>query len=358
MSLIRLPGLVDPHVHFRDPGHTYKEDWSSGTSSALAGGYTCVLAMPNTSPPIIDSSSLNTILDNAQGNAHCDYGIHVAGTSKNTATVSALSNNSSGLKLYLNDTFGDLRLDGLHNINAHISKWPDSKPILCHAETYMTAAVLMLAVLRHRSVHICHVSRKEEIDLIRDVRDRGLSVTCEVTPHHLFMTSADVDSMRRDRYTVSPPLNDISDQDALWKAIADGVVDCIATDHAPHTLLEKDSCNSPPGFPGLETSLALMLGAVREGRISMERLTELMSTNPTRIFGLPPQPETWIEVDLNEKWEVRGSQFYSRCGWSPFEGWQLQGRVKKVVLRNKTVYDRRKVLTHIRCGRNVNFVNN
>ena len=107
MSLIRLPGLIDPHVHFRDPGQTYKEDWSSGTASALAGGYTCVLAMPNTSPPIVDSSSFEAIWDAAQGNAHCDYGIHVAGTRKNTSTVSELSDKASGLKLYLNDTFGD-----------------------------------------------------------------------------------------------------------------------------------------------------------------------------------------------------------------------------------------------------------
>ena len=153
---------------------------------------------------------------------------------------------------------------------------------------------------------------------------------------------------------VSPRLNTISDQNALWQAIADGVVDCIATDHAPHTLLEKDSRNSPPGFPGLETSLALMLGAVREGRLSMNRLIELMCTNPARIFGLASQQETWIEVDMHEKWEVKASQFYSRCGWSPFEGWQLQGRLKKVVLRNKTVYDRGEVLQHICSGKNVN----
>ena len=351
---MRLPGLIDPHVHLRDPGHTYKEDWYSGTASALAGGYTCVLAMPNPSPPITDSSSLENILEAAHGKVHCDYGIHVAGTSNNTSTVSALSDKASGLKLYLNDTFGDLRLDGLHIVNSHMSAWPDNRPVLCHAETYMAAAVLMLAVLHRRSVHICHVSRKEEIDLIRAAREQGLAVTCEVTPHHLFMTKSDIDSIEEGRYMVSPRLNTISDQNALWQAIADGVVDCIATDHAPHTLLEKDSRNSPPGFPGLETSLALMLGAVREGRLSMNRLIELMCTNPARIFGLASQQETWIEVDMHEKWEVKASQFYSRCGWSPFEGWQLQGRLKKVVLRNKTVYDRGEVLQHIRSGKNVN----
>ena len=354
MSLIRLPGLIDPHVHLRDPGHTYKEDWNSGTASALAGGYTCVLAMPNTSPPVTDSSSLEAILTAARGKVNCDYGVHIAGTSNNASVIPSLSKQVSGLKLYLNDTFGDLRIDGLEIINAHMSSWPNSRPLLCHAEQYMAAAVLMLAMLHRRSIHICHVSRKEEIDLIRAARERGLAVTCEVTPHHLFMTDADIDPNSKERYAVSPGLNTTSDQNALWEAIADGVVDCIATDHAPHTLQEKDSKNSPPGFPGLETGLALMLGAVREGRLSMNRLIELMHTNPARIFGLVPQPETWIEVDINERWEVNASQLYSRCCWSPFEGRQLQGRLKKVVLRNKTVYDNEEVLRHVRYGVNVN----
>ena len=177
----------------------------------------------------------------ARGKGNCDYGVHVAGTSNNASAISLLSKQVSGLKLYLNDTFGDLRIDGLHIVNAHMSAWPDNRPLLCHAETYMAAAVLMLAVLHRRSVHICHVSRKEEIDLIRAAREWGLAVTCEVTPHHLFMTDADIDGMREGRYMVSPRLNTTSDQNALWQAVADGVVDCIATDHAPHTLQEKDS---------------------------------------------------------------------------------------------------------------------
>ena len=351
---MRLPGLIDPHVHLRDPGHTYKEDWDSGTASAIAGGYTCVLAMPNTSPPVTDPDRFESIISAAREKARCDYGVYAGGSSTNTASVSKLSKKVSGLKLYLNDTFGDLRLDGLHSINAHMAVWPDNRPLLCHAEGYMAAVVLMLAMLHRRSVHICHVSRKEEIDLIRAARERGLPVTCEVTPHHLFMTDADIDPIVRGRYVVSPRLNTQSDQNALWQGIADGVVDCIATDHAPHTLQEKDSQNPPPGFPGLETGLALMLGAVRGGRLTMDLLVELMHINPARIFRLAPQPETWIEVDMNKKWEVNASGFHSRCGWSPFEGIKLHGCVNKVSLRSKVVYSNGEVLGCVGNGRYVN----
>ena len=344
MGTMRLPGLIDAHVHLREPGETHKEDWDSGTASALAGGYTCVLAMPNTAPPITDGATLEASLATARKKARCDFGIHLGATADNVTTAAGLAPRVAGLKLYLDQTFGPLRLQALPALQAHMAVWPRDRPLLCHAEGHMAAAAIMVAMLQERPVHICHVSRKAEIILIRVARERGVAVTCEVTPHHLFLTAADAPALGVGRCEVRPLLNSAADQAALWQALSDGVIDCIATDHAPHTLAEKDSEQPPPGFPGLETALALLLGAVRSGRLTRERLVEVMHTNPARVFGVAAQPETWVDVDADARWEVTGEQLHSRCGWTPFEGRQLQGRVRKVTLRGVPAFEDGKVL--------------
>jgi carbamoyl-phosphate synthase/aspartate carbamoyltransferase/dihydroorotase len=157
-----------------------------------------------------------------------------------------------------------------------------------------------------------------------------------VAPHHLFLTEADAPRIGSGRSEVRPCLASAEDKEALWKNL--DVIDCFATDHAPHTLQEKDSPQPPPGFPGLETALGLFLGAVNEGRLEKEALITRMHTNPKKIFGLPDQEETHIEIDLNEEWEVCGADLQSRCGWSPFEGMRLKGRVQTVVMRGQRVY--------------------
>lgn len=353
MALIRLPGLIDPHVHLREPGANHKEDWGTGTSAALAGGYTCVLAMPNTSPAITNSSTLDASLAAARKKAHCDYGVHLGASADNVATANCLASRVLGLKLYLNQTFGPLRLDGLQELQGHMAAWPRNRPLLCHAEGQSMAAALMVATLQDRPVHICHVSRGPQIALIRAARQRGLRVTCEVAPHHLFLTENDAASLGPGRSEVRPRLNTAADQVLLWRAITDGVIDCIASDHAPHTLDEKNSQDPPPGFPGLETTLALMLGAVREGRVTLDRLVAMMQTNPNRIFGIASQPETEVEVDPDASWEVSGRHLQSRCGWSPFEGWQLRGRVIRVTLRSNLAFEDGMVLAAPGSGKDV-----
>ncbi len=353
MALIRLPGLIDPHVHMREPGATHKEDWDSGTRAALAGGYTCVLAMPNTRPPVTDRESMNMALSAAQSKARCDYGIHLGAGNENVETAALLANQAAGLKMYLDQTYGPLQLDDLAALQGHMARWPQNRPLLCHAERYSTAAAILTAWLADRPVHICHVSIKSEVELIRQAQERGVAVTCEVAPHHLFLTKDDLPQLGSGRSEVRPQLATAADQDALWEGIRSGVVDCIATDHAPHTLEEKDSENPPPGFPGLETALPLMLGAVREGRLEMDHLVALMHGNPTRIFGLLPQPETWIEVDTEANWVVSAAEMQSRCGWSPFEGWKMIGRVRQVTLRGRLAYQDGEVLAAPGWGRNI-----
>jgi carbamoyl-phosphate synthase/aspartate carbamoyltransferase/dihydroorotase len=335
--LIQLPGLIDPHVHLREPGALHKEDFGSGTAAALAGGFTAVLVMPNTHPPLIDQASLEIAQSAAHMKAYCDYAIYLGAGVENMDTASGQAHQVCGLKMYLDQTYGPLRLDNLGALYHHVSKWPPTKPIAAHAEGTSLAAILLLAGLHSKPIHICHVSRKDEIILIREAKEKGYPVTCEVTPQHLFLCDQDIPHIGTGRSEVRPRLATKEDQDALWENLE--VIDCFATDHAPHTLEEKDSENPPPGFPGLETALGLFLTAVQENRLTLEDLIARMVTNPRRIFHLPVQYETEIQIDMGASWEVRADAFQSRCGWSPFEGTKLIGKVRKVILRGNVVFE-------------------
>jgi carbamoyl-phosphate synthase/aspartate carbamoyltransferase/dihydroorotase len=243
------------------------------------------------------------------------------------------------LKIYLNDTFGKLRVEDLPTLAACFKtwpRWPASGPIALHAERQSIAVAIGLAATYDRPIHIVHVSRREEIELIADAKWRGLPVTCEVAPHHLFLSAADAARLGP-LGDMRPVLGSADDVAALWAHLND-TIDCIATDHAPHTLAEKRSANPPPGVPGLETSLPLMLEAVADGRLGIERLVALMHDNPRRIFGLPEQPDTRVEVEMRP-WEIPVAGWQTKCGWTPFAGRQAGGRVRRVVLRGQVVYE-------------------
>ncbi len=347
--MLRLPGLIDPHVHTRDPGAPYKEDWDSVTAAALAGGFTAILAMPNTSPPITDAETLTLALQGARAKARCDYAQYLGATEDNAAAIADLADQAAGLKMYLNATYGPLRLADTSYWHAHFARWPRHAPLVVHAERHTLAAAILFAALYDRPVHIAHVSRREEILIIRAAKERGLPVTCEVAPHHLFLTAEDAPVIGLGRSEVRPVLNTPADQQALWDNLA--VIDCFATDHAPHTLAEKDGPNPPPGYPGLETALPLLLTAVREGRLTLDDVVARMVTNPRRIFGLPPQPETWIEVDPDAAWEIPLRGWYTRADWSPFAGRKVWGRVRRVVLRGREVFRDGEVLAPPGSGR-------
>lgn len=352
MTLIRLPGLIDPHVHLRDPGATHKEDWDSGTAAALAGGFTCVLDMPNNTPPVVDAESLAAKREAARQRARCDYGLHLGANENNSDSTAVLASQVVGLKMYLDQTFGPLRMDSLGALVVHARTWRSDSPLLCHAEGRTLAAAILAAHVAGRSIHICHVSRRDEIELIRAAKNHGMQVTCEVTPHHLFLTDADARKLKLGRGEVRPLLATTYDREAL-RANLD-IVDCFATDHAPHTLAEKDSTNPPPGFPGLETALPFYLQLVREGILTFDGLIERAVTNPRRIFGLPEQPETFIEVDDACEWTVHGAEMLTHARWSPFEGWRVRGRVERVVLRGCEAFNREtNVFAPPGSGRNV-----
>ncbi len=352
--MLKLPGLIDPHVHVREPGQTHKEDWDTATQAALAGGVTLILAMPNTQPPIFDAQTLELALQAAQAKARCDYAQFLGAGPQNATTAAALARRAAGLKMYLDSTFGELRLDRMDLWQPHFEHYPKPYPIVVHAESRSMAAAILFSALYDRPVHIAHVSREEEILLIKAAKQRGLKVTCEVCPHHLFLSAEDIPIFAGNhpgRGEVRPRLATRRDVHALWQHL--DVVDCFATDHAPHTLAEKDSPSPPPGFPGLETLLPLLLTAVSEGRLTLHDLIQKCVTNPRRIFSLPEQPETWIEVDEQVVYEIRARNHFSRCNWTPFEGWKVKGRVRRVVLRGRLAFDDGQILVEPGYGQNV-----
>jgi len=333
---MKLPGLIDVHVHLREPGAVYKEDIQSGTQAALAGGITTVLAMPNTHPPVVDEKLLSHVESAAIDSACCDVGFYMGGSMSNARRIPEVAHRSVGLKLYLDATYGPLRLGDMTIWADHLKHWPRSRPIVAHAEGRSLAALLYLSHIHDRHVHVCHVATREEITLIRWAKENGMAVTCEVTPHHLFLSTADVPQLGPGKSEVRPRLATPEDRQALWKNL--DVIDCFATDHAPHTIQEKEGEDPPPGFPGLETALPLLLNAVHEGRLTVEDVVSRMYTRPREIFGIAKQKETWITVEPDRPFEIRASKHVSKCGWTPFEGWTGKGCVTQVVLRGKEVY--------------------
>ncbi|KAF6723169.1 CAD protein [Oryzias melastigma] len=335
-TLVRLPGLIDVHVHLREPGATHKEDFSSGTAAALAGGVTLVCAMPNTNPVIVDAATLATAQKLAKAGCRCDYALYVGAASDNAAILPAVSSQTAGLKMYLNDTYSTLKMDNVSLWMEHFEKWPKQMPIVAHAEKQTVAAILMVAQLYQRPVHICHVARKEEILLIRAAKQRGVQVTCEVAPHHLFLCEDNVSAMGEGRAQVRPMLGAREDMEALWENL--DIIDCFATDHAPHSVEEKSGERPPPGYPGLETMLPLLLTAVSDGRLTLDDIVLRLYDNPRKIFNLPVQENTYVEVDLEQEWVIPPAMQFTKSKWTPFQGVKVKGKVLRVVLRGEVAY--------------------
>jgi carbamoyl-phosphate synthase/aspartate carbamoyltransferase/dihydroorotase len=307
--------------------------------------------MPNTQPPITDKSTFNRALVTSSQKARCDYSLFLGAGADNADSIPPMAPLSAGLKMYLDQTYGELHLADMVHWMAHFSRWPKGSPIAVHAEGSTLGAVILIAALHDRPVHLCHVSKREEILLIRSAKEKGFKVTCEVCPHHLFLNEDDIPAIGTGRAEVRPRLGRKKDQEALWGNLE--VIDCFATDHAPHTLTEKDSDNPPPGFPGLETALPLFLTAIAEGRLTLDDLITRLHTNPTRIFNIPPQPDTFIEIDPAVNWDIQAANTYTRCAWTPFENWHVRGRVQRVVLRGVDAFKDGEVLAEPGFGKDI-----
>jgi carbamoyl-phosphate synthase/aspartate carbamoyltransferase/dihydroorotase len=292
--------------------------------------------MPNNyGDPTVSPAALARKQARAAAAICCDVGLYYGATPGNAADYPAVLDQVCGLKAYLDHTTGTLLLDELATIRAILAAWPPARVLVVHAEDRSVAMVLGLLAERPRRVHFAHVSQAVEIALIRDAKERGLPVTCEVAPHHLYLTADDVPRLGGFG-VMKPPLRTGADVDALWANLA--VVDIIATDHAPHTRAEKAAPAPPFGVPGLETALPLMLTAVAQGRLTLDRLVALLATTPARLFDLPLDPGSTILVDLTDRWTLPDTGWETRCDWSPFAGLTVQGRLRETVLRGQVAY--------------------
>jgi dihydroorotase (multifunctional complex type) len=243
----------------------------------------------------------------------------------------------------MNHTTGSLLQEDPQSLQTIFEAWPKNKVLMVHAEGNTLIKAVDLARKNNNKLHICHVSLSSQVELIRKAKEENLPITSEVTCHHLFLTNED--QKRLGPYGIMrPPLSKREDQEALWKGISDGTIDIVASDHAPHTKEEKASKNPPNGIPGLETTLPLLLTAVYEGRLTTQKVIELTNTNPRKIFNIPQQFDTIVEVDQTRSYSLDARRLYAKCGWTPFEGTRIFGKIKRVVLKGKVVYKDGQVL--------------
>ncbi len=373
-GLVAAPGLVDMHVHLRDPGLTYKEDLCSGCRAAAAGGVTSLLAMPNTKPAMDSPETVRDLLERAQtadaavytaacvtkdlqGEERTDWkALKEAGAIAlsddgrpvvNTRRLLEALEQAPGLGLVVTAHCEDLYLaaGGLMH-EGEVSRKLGVPGIPAAAEDCGTAREIAAAASLGAPIHICHVSTKGSVELIRDAKARGVRVTAETCPHYLLLTDQALESQDAD-YRMNPPLRTEEDRLALIEGLLDGTLDAIATDHAPHSPEEKaDFFKAPNGSIGMETSLAATLTAL-QGKLSLSEILEKMSVNPARILGIPGgtlREGTNADVvlfDPEKEWVVDPEKLHGKSKNTPFKGRKLKGKVVLTIFRGRVVYDAR-----------------
>ncbi len=334
-QLVKLPGLVDVHVHLREPGGTQKEDFASGTKAAIAGGYTQILDMPNNTPPTIDLKSLKNKIDLAKGRIYSDLGFNFGGNAQSIEYFPKIYKKAFGLKVYMNQTTGTLLVDKNEEREMIFKYWKSDLPIMVHAEGETVEIAIKLARKFKKRLHVCHIT-PDQLSSISKARKAGLKISCEVCPHHLFLNQKDEKKLGP-LGIMKPHLLTEIEQKKLWQDL--DKVDMISTDHAPHTLEEKYDQTAPKfGVPGLETTVPLFFEAISKGKITLKRFIEMTSKNPKTIFKLPKQPQTHVIIETTEPFKISSLNLFTKCNWTPFKNLYGAGKIKKVVLRGKTVF--------------------
>lgn len=346
-----IPGIIDPHVHFREPGLTHKEDLYTGSRAAASGGITTFIDMPNTVPPTLTYFELEEKRFLAKKSL-VNYGFYIGASKDNLAELKKANQdeNIAGTKLFMNLSTGKMMIDDPDTI---MEVFTSSKLVAVHAEGPKVEEAIKYAIRTGTRLYLCHISTAAEIDTIRRYR-RGNewareNVYVEVTPHHLFLTDHDYAEQGAFAKMI-PSLKTKADQEALWRAISDGTVDTIGTDHAPHTENEKRSDNPPGGVTGEETMLPLMLGAIARKRLSLERLVALTSRNPARIFRIKNKgaigegyDADLVIIDTELEREVVNDKLETKCRLSPFNGWNLKGWPVATIVGGNVVFDHGKI---------------
>lgn len=380
-GLTLLPGVIDPQVHFREPGLEYKEDLSTASRACAKGGVTSFLEMPNTRPLTITKEALADKLERAAQKCLVNYGFFMGATPENLPDLLE-ANPTPGIKIFMGSMHGPLLVDREEILEPIFAK--GDRLIAVHAENQdrinrrrqefagqtdpaihsqiqdeqaaleATQLALKLSKKYQRRLHILHLSTGREAELLR--QDKPAWVTAEVTPQHLLLNITDYAKIGA-KAQMNPPLRSPENNDILWRALLDGVIDFIATDHAPHTLEEKAKPypNSPSGMPGVETSLPVMLTQAIAGRCSVTQVSNWMSTAVAKGYNIPNKgaiapgyDADLVLVDLNNYRPVLASELQTKCGWSPFEGWQLTGWPVVTIVGGQVVYDHGKLNLEVR----------
>ena len=372
---IIIPGFTDVHVHLREPGFFYKETIASGTAAAAKGGYTCVCPMPNLKPVPSDMESLQTQLSIIEKDAKVKtipYGTITQNQDGRSALsdmeamapyVCAFSDDGKGVqtgdlmeeamekakelgKLIVAHCEDESLLHGGYIHDGEYAKAHNHKGICSESEWGQVKRDVQLAEKTGASYHVCHISTKETVDIIRQAKARGVDVTCETGPHYLVLCDADL--QEDGRFKMNPPLRAAADRDALIEGLCDGTIDMIATDHAPHSEEEKSKglAGSAFGIVGLETSFPILYThLVKKGIISLEKLIEVMSINPRRRFGFEGgviedgAPADLTVIDLNRHFSIDPSDFVSMGKATPFTDWKVYGKVVMTLVEGEIVYD-------------------
>jgi len=379
-GLLTFPGVIDSHVHFRDPGLTYKEDFSTGSMAAAAGGVTMVVDMPNTMPPLVDPESFKTKVEAVKGKSYVDYGFLALLSSENVNKVSKLAG-ILGFKLFMADfsrkPVTDDFLFNAFNVIKNLGL-----PVAIHAENpedvlvltkkvkhegkkdiyaytsarpgYVEAkAIIRVASISEKvgiKIHICHVSSKEGIKVLSEIKGKGFkNITCETCPHYLLLSIEELNPALT-AFKVTPPLKFRHDAEALWKGVNDGVIDTIASDHAPHTHNEKfknDVWEASSGFIGVETLVPLMLTQVVDGRLNLNQFTKLLCENPAKVYGLYPLKGcikvnsdadlTIVKLGVEEK--IKANKLHSKTGFTPFDGWTVKAKPVYTIVRGIVIME-------------------
>jgi dihydroorotase len=360
-DLTLLPGLIDPHVHFRTPGHEYKEDWCTAAKAALRGGYTTVFDMPNTLPPTITADLLRDKkalidLQLKKVNIPLRYQLFFGADKQHLQEIALVKNEIIGIKVFMGCSTGNLVIDDdksleavfeiaaqhnlivavhaedEHTLQKNREKFSDEKNYLVHSKIRNVEAAVRavekainLTKRFGTRLYVLHMSTAQEVKLIKQAKLAGWPVYAETTPHHLFLDESAYATLKG-KAVVNPPLRSDEHHSALWTAIEEGTIDTIGSDHAPHTLAEKEKPygECPSGMPGIETTLPLLLNAHHLGLLTLEQIVSLTSKRAREIFNLPETNDITL-VDLNKEAQVHDSRLKTKCAWSPYAGRVLRG---------------------------------
>jgi len=383
-----LPGVIDTQVHFREPGLEHKENLKTGSLGAVMGGVTAVFEMPNTNPLTIDEKTFADKISRASDSMHCDFAFYVGGTHQNVDQLSRLEKlpGCAGIKVFMGSSTGSLLVSDDEGVRAilntisrrtafhsedeylleeqkhlRVENDPSSHPVWRDVEVALRSTKRLVKLAREtgKNIHVLHISTSEEMEFLANHKDIA---SVEVTPHHLTLDASDYQTLGT-LLQMNPPVRDISHQKKIWAGVANGVADILGSDHAPHTRQEKSAPYpaSPSGMTGVQTLLPIMLDHVNAGRLSLQRLVDMTSAGPNRLFGIAGKGRLAVGydadlsiVDMKRKMTISNDWIASKAGWTPYDGKKIIGwPVGTIVRGNKVMWEGELIMKS--CGRPIRF---